>query len=78
MIDTPFSIMDNRNTSATNVRVFVLPTPLIITDIYRIWQQQTINGQLLGNDNRLYRNRTDVYGAVTTNPAYIGNVSDGD
>lgn len=79
MIDTPFSIMDNRNPSATQVYVFAPAKPLILPSgviAWGNWQQQTETGQILPSDTIHYQIKTDVLGAIATNPDWIGNVSE--
>lgn len=79
MIETPASIMDNRNGASTQVYIFAPAKPLMLPSgaiAWSNWQQQTENAETLGNDMPYYRSKTDVLGACTTNPAYIGNVSE--
>lgn len=80
MIDTPQSIMDNRNSNATQVPVIVPANPLMLSyaaTFSDFWLQQTVNAETLPTDKYTLSEVT-TYGACTTNPAYIGNVSDGD
>lgn len=82
MIDTPFSIMDNRNTAPTIGCVFVLPTFLII----RLDADKSVQTGANGSGQPKTGNKitsatftlSEVFGAIETNDAWIGNVSDGD
>ena len=87
MIDTPQSIAAGRiktegdtvsriNTATTIAVGFTPATISIIGDNMLVWQQQTINAAMSGNDKLDYRSETHVLGACHTNAAWIGNVSE--
>lgn len=76
MIDTPQSILANRNTVTTNTVATIRFVALTLPAKSHIRLQQTETGQVSQTDNDTYRNRTDVHGAIETNAAWLGNVSE--
>lgn len=82
MIDTPFSIYVGRNYKTTNGRDFA-PTTVLIIDMGadKIVQTGTDGSGQPKTDDKITSatfNLSEVFGAIDTNPDWIGNIADGD